>query len=120
MADKVKSADEAQKEAQKVTKESNSQIEAAAKKAATIRERQLKDVPEDAGPKSFKESFNTTDAVLGADEQHAKTIKEAQSQSLDDTFQVVTPSLNQNNLKHPEEDAYTDPHMSKNYQGQPI
>lgn len=122
MADKeVKSPDAAQKEATDVTKKLNDSVESAASDVAKDRNAELSALPEDAGPKAKKESFNRTDALLGADEQHAKLVKEAQSQSTgDNPVVVVAPSQNQNNRKHPVADEYSDPHMAKNYLGQPL
>ncbi len=78
------------------------------------------------------ERFNTTDAVLGADEKHGINVKKAQAASFGEEYDpksdpevtppdvTPSPSQNQNNLIHPEGDEYTNPHASKNYLGQPI
>lgn len=117
----VQSPDDAQKASTEVTSQINDSVEKAAAEVAKDRNAELKDLPEDAGPKAKKESFNRTDALLGADEDHAKLVKEAQSQSVgDNPVVVVAPSQNQNNRKHPVADEYSDPHMAKNYLGQPL
>lgn len=123
----VKTGKEAAQDNQAVTKKLNSSIDKATSEAAKIREADTKDLPAGAGPKAFKESFNVTDATLGADEKHGELVKEAQSQSLgldkdgNDVVTVTpTPSQNQNNLKHPESQDFTDPMRAQNYLGQPI
>lgn len=119
----VKSAGEASKEAQKTVKETNQDVENASKEAAS----RLKG--------KRREAFNTTDAVLASDEKHYRNIREAQAQTGGDKYDEKndpevhpevndldspTPSQSQNNLKHPAISEYTDPHMAKNYLGQPI
>lgn len=78
------------------------------------------------------ESVNTTDAVLGEDEKHGIAVKTAQAASFGETYDpksdpenvaetlVPVQSQNQNNLKHPAGDEFTNPHASKNYLGQLI
>lgn len=98
----------------------NSDIDKAGEEAATRLEGQT------------RESFNITDAVLGADEEHGVNVKKAQAASFGEEYDPksdpelnpapISPvaSQNQNNLKHPEAPEFTDPHASKSYLGQPI
>lgn len=123
----VQTGKEAAQDNQAITKKLNTSIDKATTEAAKVREAQTKDLPADAGPKSFKESFNVTDATLGQNDTHGELVKEAQAQSLGldkDGKDVVTvtptPSQNQNNLKHPESQDFTDPMRAQNYLGQPI
>jgi hypothetical protein len=119
----VKSAGEASSENQEQVEQTNQDVEQASKEAAKRLEGKT------------REGFNTTDAVLGADEDHYKNVREAQAASFGEEYDekndpelhpeinyldVATPSQSQNNLKHPAIAEYTDPHMSKNYLGQPI
>jgi hypothetical protein len=118
----VKSAGEASSENQEQVEQTNQDVEQASKEAAT----RLKG--------KTRERFNATDAVL-ADGEHYKNVRQAQAASFGETYDekndpevnpelrtldVATPSQSQNNLKHPAIAEYTDPHMSKNYLGQPI
>lgn len=118
--DKKVSASQAASEAKSTVEATNTDVEKATAEAA-------KRVP-------GKERFVTVDAVLANDEHYAN-IREAQAQTngIDydpktdpENVEYVAPevapvaSLNQNNLKHPASDEYVDPHMSKNYLGQPL
>ena len=119
---KVQSAAEYGKESAKDVKKINDDVEEASKIAAKNLEGKT------------KEPFNLTDSALDQTD-HYKDLREVQARSLGfeydekndpelhpevNTLEVPTPSSSQNNLKHPDTPEYTDPHMSKNYLGQPI
>lgn len=121
--DKAQSASQAGKESAQATEATNKNVEQASKEAADTIKGQT------------KERFNTTDARLAESDTHFTDVRRNQAESVGEvydpktdpevnpeinTLDYATPSQSQNNLKHPADPAYTDPHMSKNYLGQPI
>lgn len=124
MADqKVVAPKEVTEDATKEVKQSNQEVEKAGAEAA----KRLDKSDNRNGQGAVKERFNVTDAVLGEDEQHGETVKEAQARTNGTEYKkeepvevTPAPSQNQNNLKHPEDKVANDPHASRNYLGQLI
>lgn len=115
----VQTPKEAGEKASEQVKKTNQSVESAAAEAAKRLEARVSDDPEAPAP---KERFNITDIVLG-ETDHGKKVKEAQKatiESFDGSVVVPAHSQNVNNQKHPETVEANDPHLARNYLGQPI